>query len=273
MSPRPPLRILFCPLAHRRADQETTETLPPATRQAATNVGAARSPASAATGGSPPPPELPAGRASLFPRSGQSRSAAVPAPRIARNCAAAAKSVPAGHQSNASLRTQARRRVGPACRRQSTDADRNRAQTRPATADGPPDHPRLLQTTEPEPAGRPPGRSAPLAGHLSPSLPLRETESPPVPRRATPPLATPVCRSRQTRNKAPPSAAATLAAPPRGPRRLPSADQPILAPPRGVAGVRSSPARSTESSWLFHAPPERAATRTAPGSRSGVVCR
>src|SRR5207237_8672922 len=122
MSPRPPLRILFWPPAHRREDQETTETLPPATRQAATDVGAARLPASAATGGSPPPPALPAGRASLFPRSGQSRSAAVPAPHIARNCAAAAECVPAGTQTSASLRTQARPRADPACRRQSTTA-------------------------------------------------------------------------------------------------------------------------------------------------------
>src|SRR5207244_3198174 len=99
------------------------------------------------------------------------------------------------------------------------------------------------------------------------SLPPRERESPRAPRRATPPLATGACRSRQTRNKAPPSAAATLAAPPLGLRRSPSADQPVLAPPPDVPGVRSVPARSTESSWLFHAPPEPAATRTAPDSR------
>jgi len=105
--------------------------------------------------------------------------------------------------------------------------------TRPATADGPARSSPLLQTHRAVPAGRPPGRSAPLAV-IDPRHCRSRDGIAARAARATPPLATAVCRSDNQGTK-PLQRAATLAAPPRGLRRY---RQPInqFSSASGVAG-------------------------------------
>jgi len=202
----------------------------------------------------PPPPELPAGRSFALSALGQSPSA--PSPRRYRpELCSRGEIRTGGASSNASLRTQLGAALS-ACRRSSTDAtgiERKRASPQPM---GLPDHSPLLQTTEQCPqVGRP--VAPPARRSLIPVTAATRDGIAAVPRRATPPLATAVCRSDKLGTKPITSAAATLAA--HSARSFVGYRQRSTNSRSATqcAGVRCSPARSTEWSWLFHAPPER----------------